>query len=336
MGLRLRVFAAVFFLIALAVTARLARMSPGEPEPSADFQAETLARQAYQAAGAYFTEAGGTRVDLMTLMGLGLVIPREIELSVLDGKPDTLRIRSQHVKGSLVYEVDGKGDISSTRRGFLARLFSRFYRSPGEAPQVPRPPYEGAMSSDPGRSARLALRRAYMASLSFFFENPRAMFDEAALAHLSGPPPEGVSIDVLDGRRESLHLRARHPASGIVWDMDWRGRLSSPAQAFNAPAKVPEGTVRPAYSPEDDEEARRTAVLVYKLAKSFFAEYMPQGGVTLDALKRSYPDSPISPDVNVEIADGLEKSLRIRARHRDGKLVFEADAQGRVTSRPAQ
>lgn len=302
----------------------------------ADAQALLMAKQAYVTAQAYFTECGGAKADVMTLIGLGLPVSSEISLEITDGKPETLGIRTSHVKGGLIYDIDSRGNIKASPRGRIARLLSRFLRPPEPSPPKFQQPYLASGYSDHGSATRMAARNAYNAAEYFFASNPDGTFGRDNLGSYCTNRDDGVIIEILNGRRQSLRIRARHPESGVVWEADENGRIISPAQAAKT---EPPGTVLKQASKDEiqaaaDEEARETAGKVYSLSRSYLSEYMPTGGLSLGALKRAYPSYSIPPDVTVDVLDRRDKTLKLKVWHKEGSRVFEVDPEGLITAKP--
>lgn len=305
--------------------------------PSADAQAEMVAKQAYQTAQAYFMECGGTRLDRMALVTLGLNAPSDISLEIENGSPDGLRLNVHHTHGGFIHKVDAQGNIRSVPRGRLARLIARFtYPEESEPPKL-YGPFPSTRYPDPGSAARLAARNAYSAAEYFFYSNPDRTLTRDDLGAWCGRRDDGVTVDILDGRRQTLRIRARHPGSGAVWEVNSDGRITSPAQKAEASLVTPSRPFTPSRiaTPEAaDQEARETAAKVFSLSRSYLSEYRPAAGLKLDALKRAYPAYSIPPDVTVEVLDRREETLRLRVSHRLGSKVFEVDPTGQITARP--
>lgn len=330
-----------FMKIALLLLTMMAVIFIGlftlEPvSPLADAEAEMFAKQAYQTARAYFLECGGTRLDRMALLTLGLDAPSDISLEIENGSPDYLSINVHHTHGGFIHKVDARGNIRTLPRGRLARLISRFtYPKESEPPRL-YGPHVAPRFPDPGSAARMAVRNAYSAAQYFFVSNPDGTLTRDDLGAWCGRRDDGITVDILDGRMPYLRLRARHPESGAVWEVDSDGRITSPAQKAEASLVTPNRPLKPSRitTPEAaDREARETAARVFELSRSYLAEYRPASGLKLDALKRAHPEYSISPDVTVEVVDRRAETLRLKVSHRLGSKVFEVDSEGQVTAR---
>lgn len=326
------------FTLALLAVVLFGLFRMGGPSRSeADAQALLAAKQAYVTAQALFADSGGAKADIMALTGLGLTIPGDIDLEIVDGKPYSLLITSRHVKGSLIYSIDAGGNISTLPRGRLARFMAALRGQPenrrvnyGKVAVV-------SHYSDPGPATRMMARNAYSTARYFFISHPGARLKKSDLGYLGNDDRrDGIVIDILDGTQDGLRLRARHPGSGAVWEADARGRLTSPAQVDIA------DSAKSAWRPpsrdkirtEGDQEARETAAKVFELSRRYLSEYSPEAGLRLDALTRAYPSYSIPPDVTVEVLDPKPETLRLRTRHRDGAKAFEVGPDGIVKERP--
>ena len=109
------IVATLFFLILIFINIYGNPMSEWRKKGH-DATAQMDVRKAFTAAMTYFDNYPNGTVSLSELKSYGFIQSSDVNLSLLSGKKDDLKITALHQKGTTIYTIDSNGNISSQKK----------------------------------------------------------------------------------------------------------------------------------------------------------------------------------------------------------------------------
>ena len=165
----------------------------------------------------------------------------------------------------------------------------------------------------PDEAARVDIRKAYTAAMTYFTDYPNGTVTYSKLTAYGFVPTRNdtsinATLDIISGSRPNLKITASHPDAVKVYTVYSDGAISF--RLFG--------------------ETRKAAQYAYAAAIAYFTDY-PNGIVTLPKLT-SYGFFQGS-GVNLKIISGRQNNLKIAVSHIDESKKYTIDKNGIVSSK---